>query len=49
MAQAIIAAIDHIPVAVSNLDSTAARFKTLGFALKPGRAHSNDIRNLHVK
>ncbi|MBC9909023.1 VOC family protein [Chitinophaga varians] len=47
--QPVIAGVDHIPVAVRDLDSAAARFKALGFALKPGRSHTNGIRNMHVK
>jgi len=45
----LISGIDHIPIAVRNLDSTAAFFQRLGFALKPGRFHANGIRNQHVK
>ncbi len=41
--------LDHIPLAVSQLDSAAAAFQALGFTLKPGRDHANGIRNAHVK
>lgn len=41
--------IDHIPVAVDNLDRAASTYRRLGFSLKPGRAHDNGIRNNHVK
>lgn len=41
--------LDHIPVAVADLDRAAARYEELGFALKPGRPHANGIRNQHVK
>jgi len=41
--------IDHIPIAVRNLDSAANFYKALGFSLKPGRYHPNGIRNQHVK
>ncbi|WP_159107140.1 VOC family protein [Azospirillum sp. B4] len=41
--------LDHIPIAVTDLDTAAARFRALGFALKPGSAHANGIRNQHVK
>ncbi len=41
--------LDHIPVAVNDLDQAAARYRSLGFTLKPGRYHSNGIRNQHVK
>jgi len=33
--------LDHIPVAVRNLDSAAHRYRELGFVLKPGRPHAN--------
>ncbi|WP_161964343.1 VOC family protein [Chitinophaga flava] len=45
----VITGLDHVPVAVKNLDSAASRYRALGFALKPGRLHDNGIRNLHVK
>ena len=41
--------LDHVVLAVNDLEATAARFRTLGFALKPGRMHENGIRNQHVK
>ena len=41
--------LDHIPIAVANLEQAADRYKALGFALKPGRPHDNGIRNQHVK
>jgi membrane associated rhomboid family serine protease len=41
--------LDHVPVAVNNLDSAADRFRALGFTLKPGRPHDNGITNLHAK
>ena len=41
--------LDHIPVAVRDLERAAATFRRLGFALKPGRPHANGIRNVHVK
>lgn len=41
--------LDHIPVAVNDLDRASATFRALGFALKPGRPHTNGIRNAHVK
>lgn len=41
--------LDHIPVAVGNLEGACATFAGLGFALKSGRAHANGIRNAHVK
>ncbi len=41
--------IDHIPVAVMQLERATASFEALGFALKPGRPHKNGLRNAHVK
>jgi catechol 2,3-dioxygenase-like lactoylglutathione lyase family enzyme len=44
-----ITGLDHIPIAVNDLEQAAARYRALGFALKPGRPHANGIRNQHVK
>lgn len=41
--------LDHIPVAVRNLDRAEADYRGLGFAIKPGRPHVNGLRNAHVK
>jgi len=41
--------IDHVPVAVGDLDRAGERYRALGFALKQGRPHDDGIRNLHVK
>ena len=41
--------LDHIPIAVADLERAAARYRALGFALKPGRPHDNGIRNEHAK
>ena len=41
--------IDHIPVAVRDLDRASERYRALGFTLKLGRLHSDGIRNNHVK
>lgn len=41
--------LDHIPVAVRDLDRAVATYRALGFAIKPGRPHANGIRNAHVK
>jgi catechol 2,3-dioxygenase-like lactoylglutathione lyase family enzyme len=46
---AIVAGVDHIPIAVRDLDAAAARYRALGFALKSGTPHANGIRNQHVK
>ena len=41
--------LDHIPVAVRDLEAASATYRALGFSLKPGRPHANGIRNAHVK
>lgn len=41
--------IDHVPVAVKNLDRSSNTYKKLGFSLKPGSLHGNGIRNNHIK
>jgi hypothetical protein len=41
--------LDHIPIAVADLERAAERYRALGFALKPGRPHENGIRNEHAK
>jgi hypothetical protein len=41
--------VDHVPVAVADLDAAGDRYRALGFSLKPGRPHANGIRNLHAK
>ena len=41
--------IDHVNVAVADLEAAGTRYRALGFALKPGRPHENGIRNLHAK
>ena len=41
--------LDHIPVAVVDLDSAVEQYRTLGFTLKPGRPHENSIQNYHCK
>jgi len=41
--------LDHVPVAVSDLDAAARTYRRLGFTLKPGRVHEDGIRNLHAK
>jgi hypothetical protein len=41
--------LDHIPIAVENLESAAERYRALGFVLKPGSPHDNGIRNQHAK
>ena len=44
-----IVGLDHIPIAVNDLEAAGGRFRALGFALKPGRPHDNGLRNLHAK
>jgi catechol 2,3-dioxygenase-like lactoylglutathione lyase family enzyme len=41
--------IDHLPVAVSDLDRAAELYRRLGFSIKPGRFHADGISNKHVK
>jgi Glyoxalase-like domain len=48
-ASPIVVGLDHIPIAVRELEKAAEQYKRLGFALKPGRPHANGIRNQHVK
>jgi catechol 2,3-dioxygenase-like lactoylglutathione lyase family enzyme len=42
-------ALDHVVLAVNDLEATSARYRQFGFALKPGQPHANGIRNQHVK
>lgn len=44
-----IVGLDHIPIAVNDLERAAQRFRALGFVLKPGRPHANGLRNEHAK
>jgi len=41
--------IDHVPIAVRDLQSAAAQFRSLGFTIKPGRPHQNGIENASIK
>lgn len=41
--------LDHVVIAVNDLEASAGKFRKLGFALKPGRFHANGIRNWHAK
>lgn len=45
----LIVGIDHIPVVVTDLDRAQTDFRAMGFAIKPGRFHSDGIRNAHIK
>jgi hypothetical protein len=49
LAPPLVRGIDHVPVAVSDLERAGDRYRELGFTLKPGRPHDNGIRNLHAK
>jgi hypothetical protein len=44
-----IAGIDHIPLAVRDLEQASDAYRSFGFTLKPGRLHDDGIRNNHVK
>lgn len=45
----VVVGLDHIPIAVRDLEAAAETYRRLGFSLKPGRPHPNGIRNQHVK
>jgi catechol 2,3-dioxygenase-like lactoylglutathione lyase family enzyme len=45
----LLAGLDHIPIAVRDLEQASRRYQALGFSLKPGRVRANGIRNQHVK
>ncbi len=45
----LVVGLDHVVLAVTDLDGAAAQYRRLGFALKPGRPHANGIRNQHIK
>ncbi len=47
--QTVVRGLDHVPVAVKDLERSTADFEALGFTLKPGRPHDNGLRNSHVK
>src|SRR4030095_13804928 len=46
---AVVRGLDHIPLAVRDLEQSQADFEALGFVLKPGRPHANGLRNAHAK
>ncbi len=48
-AAAVVAGLDHVPIAVGDLSRAADDYRALGFALKPGRPHDDGIENRHVK
>jgi catechol 2,3-dioxygenase-like lactoylglutathione lyase family enzyme len=47
--EAAIVGIDHVSVAVRDLEHASERYRELGFSLKAGRSHADGIRNTHVK
>jgi catechol 2,3-dioxygenase-like lactoylglutathione lyase family enzyme len=47
--EAAVTGLDHVPIAVNDLEAASRRYRELGFALKPGTVHTNGIRNQHVK
>lgn len=44
-----IVGLDHVPLAVRDIDRAVETYRRLGFSIKPGRFHANGIRNAHVK
>jgi hypothetical protein len=42
-------AINHIPLAVKDVDQAAETYQRLGFAIKPGRPHEDGIRTQLIK
>jgi hypothetical protein len=49
MSEPAVRGLDHIPLAVNDLERSMSDFAALGFAIKPGRPHANGLRNAHVK
>ena len=43
------AALDHVPIAVRDIDSATSTYGALGFTIMPGRLHPNSILNAFVK
>ena len=41
--------VDHVVIAVSDLDKAGKDYRSLGFTLNPGRLHPNGLLNAHVK
>lgn len=41
--------LDHAILVVGNLDSARALFEPLGFRLKPGRLHPDNLLNAHIR
>jgi hypothetical protein len=42
-------AVDHLVVAVGDLEAATETYRRLGFTLHPGRRHANSLRNAFVK
>lgn len=42
-------ALDHVNVAVRDLGAASSAYRSMGFAIKPGRPHANGIENAHIK
>ena len=47
--EASIVGIDHVSIAVRDLERASEVYRELGFSLKAGRTHADGIRNNHVK
>jgi len=41
--------LDHVVIAIGNLAAAAARFNALGYRLKPGHLHTDNLVNEHVR
>lgn len=41
--------LDHIPLAVADLEDAVRGYRSLGFAFKVRRPHENGVRNQHIK
>lgn len=41
--------LDHVVLAVADLDSATAHYSRLGFKIKPGMLHANGLKNAHIK
>ena len=40
--------LDHVPIAVEDLERAAERYRALGFSLKPGRPHGVRVLGRHL-
>jgi len=41
--------LDHVPIAVADLEGVAGRLTDFGFHIGPGRRHANGLENLHIR